>query len=169
MLDLVSRFQNQVFGLCYRMLGNREDAEDAAQESLVRMLRSLSHWDPQRDFERWLLAIAGNRCRTALAARFRRPKMALLEEPVADPTSDFQASQNLAEELHRALAELRPEYRQAFCLFHELEMSYTEIAATMNCPVGTAKTWVHRARRELIGRLAQRGIVQESRDAVPGV
>ena len=71
---LVERFERQVFALCYRMLGQREDAEDVAQESLVRALRSLRNWDSSRDFVPWLLAIAGNRCRTLLAARARRPR-----------------------------------------------------------------------------------------------
>src|SRR5687768_16184080 len=73
MLALVERFRGQVFGLCYRMLGQRQDAEDAAQETFVRVLKNLHRWDPARDFEPWLLAIAGNRCRTALSSRKRRP------------------------------------------------------------------------------------------------
>src|ERR687898_466643 len=73
MLTLVERFRGQVFGLCYRMLGQRQDAEDAAQETFVRVLKNLHRWDQGRDFEPWLFAIAGNRCRTALAARRRKP------------------------------------------------------------------------------------------------
>src|SRR6478672_12236459 len=85
MLALVERFQGQVFGLCYRMLGQRQDAEDAAQETFVRVLKNLHRWDEGRDFEPWLLAIAGNRCRTALANRRRRPAAENLDEtaPVA--------------------------------------------------------------------------------------
>ena len=64
MIDLVNRFRGQVFGLCYRMLGQRQDAEDAAQETFVRVLKNLHRWDPARPFEPWLLTIAGNRCRT---------------------------------------------------------------------------------------------------------
>src|SRR5438132_14091434 len=64
MLALVDRYQGQVFGLCHRMLGQRQDAEDMAQETFVRALRSLSQWDQEREFLPWLLAIAGNRCRT---------------------------------------------------------------------------------------------------------
>ena len=68
MIALVDRFKGQVFGLCYRMLGQRQDAEDAAQETFVRVLKNLHRWDQARDFEPWLLAIAGNRCRTAFRA-----------------------------------------------------------------------------------------------------
>jgi RNA polymerase sigma-70 factor (ECF subfamily) len=163
MLALVERFQGQVFGLCYRMLGQRQDAEDAAQETFVRVLKNLHRWDQGRDFVPWLLAIAGNRCRTALAVRRRRPIAEPSVELLADDAPDERPAQHLAEEVHLALAELRPEYRQAFVLFHEQELSYAEIAAAMQAPLGTIKTWVHRARREMIDYLRRRGALPEER------
>jgi RNA polymerase sigma-70 factor (ECF subfamily) len=166
MLSLVDRFQGQVFGLCYRMLGQRQDAEDAAQETFVRVLKNLHRWDATRDFEPWLLAIAGNRCRTALAVRKRRPAPETLLDQVADGAPDERAARHLAEEVHLALAGVRDEYRQAFVFFHEHELSYGEIAQAMSVPLGTVKTWVHRARRELIDRLRTRGALEESRHAV---
>lgn len=169
MLALVERFRGQVFGLCYRMLGQRQDAEDAAQETFVRVLRNLHRWDPERAFEPWLLAIAGNRCRTAISTRRRRPAGEGLIDQIPDTTPDEQAAASLSEEVHRALAGVRPEYRQAFVLFHEQELSYAEIAEAMEVPLGTIKTWVHRARRELIDQLRRRGVVPESRHAVPRV
>src|SRR2546430_8045158 len=84
MLALVERFRGQVFGLCYRMLGQRQDAEDVAQETFVRVLNNLHRWDAARDFEPWLFAIAGNRCRTALSTRKRRPAAAMLPEQISD-------------------------------------------------------------------------------------
>ncbi len=162
MVQLVDRFRGQVFGLCYRMLGQREDAEDAAQETFVRVLRSLMTWDSSRAFEPWLLAIAGNRCRTALAKRKRKPAMQTIAEPIADRTPDMQAAQNLAEEVRLGLGKLRDEYREAFVLFHDQELGYAEIAEILDCPLGTVKTWVHRARRELIDHLKRRGVVQEA-------
>jgi RNA polymerase sigma factor (sigma-70 family) len=161
MLALVERFRGPVFGLCYRMLGQREDAEDAAQETFVRILKNLHRWDSTRDFLPWLLAIAGNRCRTALAARRRRPVMEPTVELVADDAPDRRPADHLAEEVHLALAELRPEYSQAFLLFHDQELSYAEIAQAMDVPLGTIKTWVHRARRELIDHLRRRGAIPE--------
>src|SRR5437762_3165298 len=161
MLALVERFQGQVFGLCYRMLGQRQDAEDAAQETFVRVLKNLHRWDQARDFAPWLLTIAGNRCRTALALRRRRPIAEPAVELLADDAPDERPAQHLAEEVHLALAELRPEYRQAFVLFHEQELSYAEIAAAMEVPLGTIKTWVHRARRALIDHLSRRGAIPE--------
>lgn len=163
MLGLVERFQGQVFGLCYRMLAQRQDAEDAAQETFVRVLKNLHKWDPERDFEPWLLAIAGNRCRTALATRKRRPVADPNVELLADDEPDARSAQNLAEEVHLALVALREEYRQAFVLFHEQELSYAEIAAALDVPVGTIKTWVHRARRELIAALRERGALPPQR------
>lgn len=154
MRALVDRFRGPVFGICLRMLGQWQDAEDAAQETLVRALRYLRQWDPSRDFEPWLFAIAGNRCRTAIAKRSQTPP----REPITNDLQDTstQSDSELIEEVDLGLATLRIEYRQAFLLFHHQQLSYVEIAATLNCPVGTAKTWVHRARRELLEFLAKR-------------
>ena len=163
MLALVERYQGQVFGLCYRMLAQRQDAEDAAQETFVRLLKNLHKWDPERDFEPWLLAIAGNRCRTALASRKRRPVADPNVEFLADDAPDARPGQQLAEEVHLALRGLREEYRHAFLLFHDQELSYAEIATALDVPVGTIKTWVHRARRELIAALRERGALPEER------
>jgi RNA polymerase sigma-70 factor (ECF subfamily) len=80
MWELVERFRGQVFGLCLRMLGSRHDAEDVTQEVFLRAFRHLRRWDGSREFRPWLLAIAGNRCRTMLANRVRRPAAAALIE-----------------------------------------------------------------------------------------
>ena len=66
-----------------------------------------------------------------------------------------------AEEVFQALDQLRPEHRDAFLLFHQHELSYHEIAQRLDCPVGTVKTWVHRARRGLIDQLKRRGTIGE--------
>ena len=159
---LVERFRGQVFGLCYRMLGQREDAEDATQETMVRLVNNLHRWDQNRAFEPWLLTIAGNRCRSRLAKRMRRPASLSLDRPIEDRSQlDIQA-QLLAEEIDLALSDLREEYRRAFLLFHEHEKNYAEIAREMDVPLGTIKTWVHRARREIVSRLARRGVVDEA-------
>ena len=161
MRQIVARYQGQVFGLCYRMLGHRQDAEDAAQETFVRVLKSLARWDPTRDFEPWLLAIAGNRCRTALATRQRKPAPQTLVMEVPEGAADQWNADCLAEELQLALQDVKPEYRQAFVLFQEQELSYQEIADAMSCPIGTIKTWVHRVRKELVQRLRRREVIQD--------
>lgn len=163
--DLVERFRGRVFALCYRMLGHRQDAEDMVQESFSRALRSLGRFDDQRPFVPWLLAIAGNRCRTLLSRRKKQPQPNLTE--VVDWSACAPSRDELAEELALALAELRPEHQRAFLLFHEEELSYQDIALRMGVPLGTVKTWVHRARRGIVDRLHERGVVEEVRDALP--
>lgn len=167
MLALVERYQGQVFGLCYRMLGQRQDAEDMAQETFARALKSIAQWDAGREFLPWLLAIAGNRCRSHLAQRMRRPASTPLVEQLPDHRPDDEPARHLAEELRRALARLRSEYRQAFLLFHQQQLSYAEIGAALDCPLGTVKTWVHRARREVIEALRHRGVIEETAHALP--
>ncbi len=161
-VDFVRRFQGQVFGFCLRMLGQREDAEDCTQETFIRVLGNLHRWDPQRKIEPWLFTIAGNRCRTKLSLRHRRPNAFSLDVPVEDNSQLNREADLLREEIELALADIRGEYARAFSLFHRQEMSYEEIAQAMGVPLGTVKTWVHRARRDLVSRLASRGVVQES-------
>ena len=156
---LIERFRGQVYGLCYRMLGQREDAEDATQETFVRVAKNLHRWDPERKFEPWLLTIAGNRCRTKLSKRKRRPAHFPLEIPIPDNSVEIRKGQQMAEEIDLALDEIRREYRIAFQMFHFAEMGYAEIAEDLEVPLGTVKTWVHRARREIVTKLKNRGVV----------
>jgi RNA polymerase sigma-70 factor (ECF subfamily) len=158
---IVQRFRGRVFGLCLRMVGHRQDAEDMAQETFARALKSLRRWDRKRPFEPWLLAIAANRCRTLLARRSRRPASTDLVDQVAEHRCDLSAARQLAEEVQRALDGLRADYREAFCLFHEQHLSYEQIAQTCDRPLGTVKTWIHRARREIADHLLARGLVEE--------
>ncbi len=161
--ELIERFRGRVFHLCYRMLGQREDAEDAMQETFVRVARKLHQWDSSRAFEPWLLTIAGNRCRTQLAKRRKRAIEISLEFPVYETNAsqlDFEAQQ-LREEMDLVLNELRSDYQTAFHLFHDCGMEYNQISEHLQVPLGTVKTWVHRARRELVSRLRARGVLNE--------
>lgn len=162
--ELMSRFQGPVFGLCYRMLRQRQDAEDAVQETFVRAFRSLRRWDSSREFEPWLLAIAGNRCRTSLAKRMRQPVARSMEYSIERQEPDLEPLTLLEEEVDLALNGMRLEYRRAFSLFHEMNLSYAEIAERMQVPVGTVKTWVHRARREMVRSLSEREVVWGQRN-----
>lgn len=166
MAALVDHFGGQVFGLCYRMLGNRQDAEDIVQETFVRVFRSLQQFDRERDFRPWLLAIAGNRCRSLLTTRRRVPLPTDLVDDLEDAGAQVDGIRALTEEVDLALISLREEYRTAFLLFHRHELSYAEISATLGCPVGTVKTWIHRARQELARQLRARGVVEESQHEV---
>lgn len=161
--EFVQQFRNQVYLLCYRMLGEHHEAEDMAQETFLRVLRNLDRWDRRRPIEPWIMTIAGNRCRTHLAQRNRRPIAAETQDHIEDHRGTDQRGELLAEEVQLALDNVREEYRQAFLLFHEQQLSYGEIAEQLNCPLGTVKTWVHRARRELVQRLIHRGVAQEYR------
>jgi RNA polymerase sigma-70 factor, ECF subfamily len=166
----VELYRDRVFRFCYRMLGQRQDAEDAAQETFVRVLGSLATWDDCREFEPWLLAIAGNRCRTLLAARRRRPATGLVaEEQLVDRAPDWHALRSLAEEVQLALLRLRPEHREVFVLFHENDLSYDQIAAVTQRPLGTVKTWIHKARQQLMAQLKRRDVVRGHRHAMRAV
>lgn len=165
--EFVQRFRCQVYLLCYRMVGEHHEAEDMAQETFLRVLRNLHRWDRARPIEPWILTIAGNRCRTHLAQRNRRPLACPSQEHVEDHRGHHEGGQLLAEEVRLALSQVRDEYRQAFVLFHDHQLSYGEIAQQLDCPLGTVKTWVHRARRELVQRLHHRGVVQDYRADEP--
>lgn len=158
--DFVQRFQGVVFGVCLRMLGHQQDAEDVAQETLLRAVRHLRHWDGARPLIPWVLTIAVNRCRTHLSRskKIARPSE-VPDEAVAKPQRVDAG--DLGEELQRALGTLREEYRTCFILFHQQELSLQEVAEILDCPVGTVKTWLHRARKELAEWLRQRGVVNE--------
>ncbi|HEX4588846.1 MAG TPA: RNA polymerase sigma factor [Gemmataceae bacterium] len=159
---LVEQFQGIVYGLCVRLLGDRHDAEDVTQEVFIRVFRSLRRWDSTRPLQPWVLGIAANRCRTWMTRAARRPvAVGYLEDTAADPRADLPADDapELARELTRALAALRPDYRTAFVLFHERGQPYEAIAAVLGRPVGTVKTWLHRARLELLDALRRRGMV----------
>lgn len=151
MQAFVEKFQQSIFGLCFRMLGHRQDAEDIAQETFLRAFRSLHQWDSARPLMPWLLTIAANRCRTALQKRTRRPIAAGIEEYDLPETSERsnEKTVDLAEELQLALNEIKEDYRSCFILFYQQELSCAEIAEVLNVPVGTVKTWLHRARKDL--------------------
>ena len=155
---LVERFQTEVYGLCVRLLNHRHDAEDVTQEVFLRVFRSLKRWDSARPLRPWVMGITVNRCRTWLTQRNRRPELVdYLHETVASPLPDD--STELLVEIQSALALLRLEYRTVFVLFHEQGQPYEEIALALERPVGTIKTWLHRARLEILERLRSRGMV----------
>jgi RNA polymerase sigma factor (sigma-70 family) len=155
---LVDQFQADVFGLCVRILSHRHDAEDVTQEVFLRIFRSLRRWDATRPLKPWIMGIAVNRCRTWMARRARRPELHdYLQDISAAPAADDSAE--LLSEIQSALRDLRPEYREVFVLFHEQGQPYEDIALALARPVGTIKTWLHRARLEVLERLQRRGMI----------
>ena len=155
---LVQAHHAVIYGLCFRMLRHRQDAEDVVQETFFRAIRSIDQFDLTRPVRPWLLGVAANRCRTALVQRSRRPIAGDLVEDAPDHRPGLSDPDDLSSEVERAMGRLRPNYRLVFCLYHEQSLSYEEIAEVVNRPVGTVKTWLHRARTELAEDLNRRGI-----------
>lgn len=152
-IEFVRHFESAVFAVCLRMLRDRQDAEDAAQETFLRAVRNLHRWDPARPLLPWLSTIAANRCRTALGKRSKRPKPAvsLPEQTVAAESDD------VAEEVDRALALLPERYREVVIMHYRGGLNCAEIAEAMGCAEGTVKTWLFRARQQLADELSGRG------------
>lgn len=163
---LVDCFHGPVFGLCMRLLGHRQDAEDVTQEAFLRIFRGLRRWDPARPLRPWILGIAANRCRSWGASRARRPQpVPYVDDAAVAPQAEDTAE--LLAEIAAAVRLLRPGFREAFVLFHEHGHSYDQIASALGRPVGTVKTWLHRARLEMLHRLRRRGMVPEVTHGLP--
>lgn len=157
----VERFQSLVFAVCFRQVGRRHDAEDLTQETLHRAIRHLGNWDGLRPLKPWVLTIAVNRCRTYLS---RRSAASISIDSIPEPTTQRKEpdQSGLSEEIQQALGQLREDYRTCFLLFHQQELGIQEISEIMDCPDGTIKTWLHRARKELAILLRERGFTGAS-------
>jgi RNA polymerase sigma factor (sigma-70 family) len=156
--QIVRRYQRPVINLIARMTGERALAEDLAQETFVKAFRNLAAFDTTRRLSSWLFRIAHN---TALdALRRSRPPIVPIEEtsPALAPAGqDAVERAELGRALQAALNELRPEYRAAIVLRYQEGLSFEEIGRTLGIPQVTARTHVHRARKELLRRLSEAG------------
>jgi RNA polymerase sigma-70 factor (ECF subfamily) len=167
--DFVERFQSSVFGLCFRMLGHREDAEDVAQDVLLRAWRGLPAWQTKHQYlKSWVLTIAVNRCRTALSSRRRKAWPSDFAADLVD-RSVPPLSLEIAEELELALEQLRPEHRLCFILCHLNELTPAEISRIVEVPASTVKTWLFRSRRELAIILRRRGLAPPVNHELSGI
>lgn len=146
--ELVRRHQTAVYRVCYRILGNKEDAEDAAQEAFIRAYRKLDTFQGRSAFKTWMLRLAIN---VSLNERGRRkgpPPKEMLPEPVPGPEGQVIEAE-AATRLHEALRLVQPDHRAAVVL-HDLEgLTYEETAASLGIPEGTAKSWAYRGRQRL--------------------
>ncbi|TFH31538.1 MAG: sigma-70 family RNA polymerase sigma factor, partial [Anaerolineales bacterium] len=153
--ELVGAFQVPVFNLCYRMLGERNEAEDAAQETFFRAYRNIKKYDAERKFVTWVLSIASNHCIDRLRKR-RMIFLSLDETPEiwegSDPNPGPEHTiedQELQIEVQNMLGKLNYSDRAAILLRYWYDYSYEEIADTLTLSVSAVKSRLHRARRDL--------------------
>lgn len=147
---LVRKYQDAYFRFASRMLGNRDDADDALQSAFVRAFRKLRECrDPAR-FGAWLYQIVVNECRTLAFRRDRREKRMVrdeneLDRPVTPSSGAAAVRASELEEVERALAQVDPEQREAFLLKYVEELSYEEISQLTGVGVSALKMRVKRA------------------------
>ena len=168
--ELLSRYERPVFSLIYRMVRDRTLAEDLAQEAFVRAFNAIASYKSSYKFSNWIFKIANNHTIDHLRKR-KLDTVSIHGSPHA--TSEDEASQTrvvveshdetpqqyvenkeLGGQIEEAIGELRPEYRSVILLRHVEGYAYEEIADIMELPLGTVKTYLHRARNELKDRLA---------------
>ena len=168
--ELLDRYQRPVFSLVYRMVRDRELAEDLAQETFVKVFNHLDRFNPKYKFSSWIFKIASNLAIDTL--RKREPVTVSLDgsrhaesaeeiestritvESKDENPEEFLEAKELGQEIERAIGLLRPDYRTAILLRHVEGRAYEEIAEVMGEPLGTVKTFIHRARGELRETLA---------------
>ena len=163
--ELIRRYERPVFSLVYRMCRDRTTAEDLSQETFIKVLNHIDKYDPAFKFSSWLFKIANNLAIDHLRRR-RVSTISMDGAPDATTASQIEATsfelashgesalealeaKELGGAIERAIAGLRPEYRACIMLRHVEDRSYEEIAATLDLPLGTVKTYIHRARHEL--------------------
>ena len=154
---LVERYHERCTRLATHILGSREDAEDAVQETFLRAYRSLASYEDRDRFGAWIVRILVNQCRTAMARRRRQMPVgdwdwAAAPDGVEEHPADRAA---LREELERALAALEPEQREAVVLKFAEELTYDEIATATGASVSALKMRVQRACRRLRALLTE--------------
>ncbi|HTC22923.1 MAG TPA: sigma-70 family RNA polymerase sigma factor [Gemmatimonadales bacterium] len=168
--ELIRRYERPLFSLLYRMVRDRELAEDLAQETFVKALNAIESYRPEFKFSSWIFKIANN----AAIDHLRRRELDTLSlegsphaetpeavEATALQIGDRQESpldtveaRELGGQIEQAIAQLRPEYRSCILLRHVEGRAYEEIAEILSLPLGTVKTYIHRARNELRQALA---------------
>jgi RNA polymerase sigma-70 factor (ECF subfamily) len=159
--ELVLRYQNRVYGVAYRMLGDSGDAHDLAQETFVRAFRRLETFDCSRRFAPWLFRIAVNLC---LDHRSRQMHVVplgdleLVEKGASPEASAIREEKRTL--IQKAILDLPLKYRAVIVLRHIEELTYEEIAAALDLPVNTVRTHLFRARAALRKALTDNELLQ---------
>jgi RNA polymerase sigma-70 factor (ECF subfamily) len=158
---LVEVYQRPVFNLCYRMLGDAVEAEDASQEAFMKAYRALKRYDPNRKLVNWLLSIASNHCIDRL--RKRRLKTTSFDDllpgqmkPDPEPGPESRLSiEEGRQSVRELLDKLQEKDRAAIVMRYWYDMSYEEIAGSLNLTVSAVKSRLHRARRDMAQEFSQ--------------
>ncbi len=152
---LVEAYQRPVFNLAYRMLGNPDEAEDAAQETFLRAYARLRQYDSSHKFSTWMLSIANHHCidrlrkrRTTYVSIDDNPVLENLEEESPQPENSLLGQEQTVE-LQTLLNQLEPDYRTPLILRYWEDYSYEEIAAAMGLTVSAVKSRLFRARKQM--------------------
>ena len=168
--ELIRRYERPIFALLFRMVRDRELAEDLAQETFIKALNAIESYRPEFKFSSWIFKIANN----AAIDHLRRRELDTLSldgSPHAATPEAMQATalqigarqespldtveaKELGGAIEAAIGRLRPEYRSCILLRHVEGRAYEEIAEILDLPLGTVKTYIHRARNELRQTLA---------------
>jgi RNA polymerase sigma-70 factor, ECF subfamily len=168
--ELIRRYERPIFALIFRMVRDRELAEDLSQETFIKALNAIESYRPEFKFSSWIFKIANN----AAIDHLRRRELDTLSldgSPHAETPEAMQATalqigarqespldtveaKELGGAIEVAIARLRPEYRSCILLRHVEGRAYEEIAEILDLPLGTVKTYIHRARNELRQALA---------------
>lgn len=169
--DIVEAFQQRAMSLALRMLKDRSSAEDAVQESFIRMYRSLSNFRYDSQFSTWFYRIVYTTCLNVLRAQRRMPLMDPLDEETApvwiEPEVFDHLDRSLIESvLMEEFANMSPTYAAVMDLFYVKECSYEEIVRVTGMPLGTVKTRLNRGRAVLRDALVKR--IPELRSSVEG-
>jgi len=158
---LLELYSTKVFHLAYSMLRNETQAEDMTQEIFLRIWKGLPGYHGGAAISTWIYAIARNTCLTELKKRAARPTVSLYEPEFEDALDHIPALQTndsesgVTMDLNHMLAQLPEKYRQVITLFYLQQKSYEEVAASLGVPLGTVKTFLFRARKQLF-QISQR-------------
>ena len=162
---LVTKYQRKLFRLAFRLLGHQAEAEDVVQETFIKAYRALPQFRSDSAFYTWLYRIAVNAARTSLESRGRRlPELYAKAEDDetfdteeyltdADTPETLLSAKQIAHTVNLALESLSPELRMALTLREVDGLSYDEIAEVMECPIGTVRSRIFRAREAIAERI----------------